>query len=225
MKILGRNIRKVANVTFKVYLVDNIFEKDCHIHKVKQTKMLEEAVYTNGKIVVVSKKSVADSKIEYIFKLYGASWYVSSDEQEVKLVVRKDYNKKIRTKSRYINNVLRHNFEEMKEKILDELDFEEAVDLICEFTDLPYGIVKSFECNVEDLECFVLTLRKLLKQYSNVQCSKLSNLISASHSVRVDMIQTLGLYVPKQYLKNSNKIGEYVYECIKAKTVIKRKDK
>ena len=229
MKVRGEEIRNFANLTFELYLVDEIAESDVFVQILgnsEKSNKLSRVVYTNGKIEIISKRGILDnSKLEVKYKLERAGWLVIYENDVIQLFVKEEYDKKVRTKNRRINSVIKRYYDNMKERILDKRFFAEDMDFLASFMDLPFEIVLSFKGNIEDLDLFVTTIENAIKNCFYADGETMKKLIHESHAVRMQAFEFMGLYIPEEYLKVSFRIGKYVYDCMKAQRIIRYKNK
>lgn len=132
MKVLGEKSKRIDGKTFIVNLVEEIDEQELYIHTLGRNDSLWDIVHTDGKVKVISTYwSPRNQNLTVKFKIVSANWYIVYRPNMIEVYVLENYRKKIRTKNRKLNSILRWNYANAREEIIDGICHKEAEDFIC----------------------------------------------------------------------------------------------
>jgi len=132
MKVVGKKSRRLSSGTFIVYLLDEINEQELYVQTLGRNDSLWDIVHTDGKIKVISTYwSPGNQNLSVKFKIISANWYIVYRPNMIEVYVLENYRKKIRTKNRRLNSILRWNYANAREEIIDGICHKEAEDFIC----------------------------------------------------------------------------------------------
>lgn len=223
MKVWGKNIGRLEDKNFELYLVEDIGIDDefSQVLYGDENANLKSHVYTDGQIVIISDKTdPEDSAREVRYKLLLANWIVKCNEDLLQVYVKGNYLDQIRTRNSKIDSFLSKYYNRCRNIIIDKKKFaKEMGKLACDFN-LPFELVLSFKGDKKALEEFVKTVENAIRSCFYADSQRMRNLVDRDSAVRCKTFEYMGLYVPEEYMLKSYQIGEYVYKCLLQRKIL-----
>jgi len=229
MKIWGKGFQRLDETDFELYLVDDITAADQFVHIFEKKgwgyiPKLSKIVYTDGKLIVISKRKVVDgSCVEVKYALDGSSWFLKYEKNSLQLYVKLNYEGNIITDNKEIDCFLDKHYRQVREVIISKKRFAQNASKLAFQLNLPFEIVMALKGDKYNLDKFVATVEKAIEHCFYADRTNMQNLISKSYQVRQRALEYIGIYVPENCLVNSFKIGRYVYDCLDERKIIRNK--
>lgn len=230
MKVWGKEFRRLEEKNFELYLVDDIKSYDEFVQILNKNSWgfvprLGKIIHTDGSILVVSRREVTECDyVEVKYLLQAANWFLVYEKDRIQLFVKSKYEGNVHTKNKEINSFLNKYYSKCRDVIISKKQFAREMSKIASKLNLPFDLVMAFRGDENTIEIFIDTVKKAVERCLYLDSENMQKLISKSHDSRQAALEFMKIYVPREYMGNSLRIGQYVYNCLESIKVIKYKE-